>query len=187
MNLVIELNRISLSWNWLRYPIALFFSFLLAGFINTPSIADLTNSTMGVGVAFAPIGGHGFSLRKLPEKGFGYQCGTVFWRNNGDSYFNAGGELLYVLKHTRLTAFYIPAGIAFTYMSQMQWRYDPNIPYQDQEYRETTSHISGGAGLGFAARFENWDDLWFSLDMAMVIEKADIMPLPQFAIHYFFR
>jgi len=182
-----ELNEIASPRNWFRNIVTKFFPILVAGLITTPSLAELSNSTMGVGVAFAPIGGHGFSYRKLPESGFGYQCGTIFWRNNGDSYFNVGGEVLYVLKHTRLTAFYIPAGIGFSYTNQMQWRYDPNLPNQNQEYREKTTHISGGAGLGFAARAANWEDIWFSLDLVMVADKADILPLPQFAIHYFFR
>jgi hypothetical protein len=152
---------------------------LLASAVN----AESKEPTMGLGAAFAPIGGQGFSFRKLPESGFGYQCGAIFWKSNENSYFNLGGELIYVLRHTRLTAFYVPVGISYTYESQLQYRYDN----QNQEYRETTNHFSGGAGLGFTARPASWEDIWFSLDLVMVVDRSDIMPLPQVAIHYFFR
>jgi len=171
----------------MRKLISLFLALLVAGLTATSSQAESSISTIGVGAAFAPIAGHGFSFRKLPESGFGYQVGTIFWKNGGNSYFNIGGEVLYVLRHTRLTAFYVPAGIAYSYDNQLQYRYDMNAPYASHEYREIDTRISGGAGLGFAARTENWDDLWFSLDLVMVASENDILPLPQFAIHYFFH
>jgi hypothetical protein len=158
-----------------------------ASFIPRPASAASTPFTMGVGVAFAPIGGHGFSFRKVPQSGFGFQCGTIFWKNNSDSYFNLGGEVLYVLRHTRLTAFYIPVGVSATYESQLQYRYDPPYTGMGQEYRETTTHFAGGAGLGFTVRSSAWEDIWFSMDLVMVADRDDVMPLPQFAIHYFFK
>ena len=163
--------------------LALILSTLVVQYAQGEDVAP----TLGIGAAFAPIGGHGFSLRKMPETGFGFQMGTIFWKTSNDAYFNVGGELLYILKHTRLTAFYVPVGIGFSYLSQLQYRYDPSLPNQNEEYREKTTHISGGAGLGFAARPQSWEDIWFSLDLVMVAEDNDILPLPQFAIHYFFR
>lgn len=149
--------------------------------------AEQSPATLGIGAAFAPIGGHGFSLRKMPETGFGFQVGTIFWKTSNDAYFNVGGELLYMLKHTRLTAFYVPVGIGFSYLSQLQYRYNPSLPNQNEEYRDKSTLISAGAGLGFAARLQNWEDIWFSFDLVMVAEESSILPLPQFAIHYFFR
>ncbi len=171
-------------WICKNYLTMLLLAFLLAGLLATSLTAEPAASSIGVGVAFAPIGGHGFSFRKLPQSGFGYQCGTIFWKNSENSYFNLGGELLYVLRHTRLTAFYVPVGISFTYDNQLLYRNEP--PYNEQ-YRDRSKYISGGAGIGFTGRFESWEDIWFSLDLAMVADKSYLGPLPQFAIHYFFR
>ncbi len=177
-------DRLSL---WRGYARRFLWSIPLVGLLVLPSRSEPVESTMGVGVAFAPIGGHGFSFRKLPESGFGYQCGTIFWKSGGDSYINLGGELMYVLKHTHLTAFYIPMGVSVSYNSQLQYRYDPSFPNQNQQSRVTTTYVSGGAGLGFAARSAGWEDIWFSLDLVLVADRSDILPLPQCAIHYFFR
>jgi hypothetical protein len=175
------------QWIWKIAPTRHFLVLILVCLITVSSKAEPQVATLGIGVAFAPIGGNGFSLRKLPETGFGYQVGTIFWKNNGDSYLNLGAELLYVLKRNRLTAFYVPFGVAFYYSSQLQYRYDPLLPNSNQEYRETTKSFAGGAGLGFAARPASWDNVWFSLDLVMVADQGDILPLPQCAIHYFFR
>ncbi len=185
MKTVIERPLFFVRRNWKKDPPKLLLSLLLVVMIAMSSTAEPEVATMGVGVAFAPIGGQGFSFRKFPESGFGYQCGTIFWKSGGDSYINVGGELMYLLRHTRLTAFYLPAGIGISYTSQMQ--YDPSLSYPNQEYRQRTTQVSGGAGIGFAARSESWEDIWFSLDLVMVVDGSDITPLPQVAIHYFFR
>ena len=172
---------------WKRYTRGFLLAVLLVSLLASAVNAEPKSSTMGMGAAFAPIGGHGFSFRNLPEAGFGYQVGTIFWKNSEDSYFNLGGELIYVLRHTRLTAFYVPFGVGVTYTSQLYYRVDSTYPNQSHEYRETITHFSGGAGIGFTARPASWEEIWFSLDIVMVVDRSDIMPLPQVAIHYFFR
>lgn len=161
---------------WKRCTRGFLLAVLLVSLLASSTVnAEPKASTMGMGAAFAPIGGQGFSFRSLPESGFGFQVGTIFWKNNEDSYFNLGGELIYVLRHTRLTAFYIPVGLGVTYTSQ------------SNQYREKITNLAGGAGVGFTARPASWEDIWFSLDLVMVVDRSDIMPLPQVAIHYFFR
>ena len=157
---------------------------LVASLSIAQARADESLSTLGVGFAFAPIGGHGFSFRNLPQSGFGYQCGTIFWKSGESSYFNGGAELIYVLRHTENTAFYAPLGIAYSYKSDLAYRYDTNPP---QQYRQTTNDVAGGGGLGFTARIKSWENIWFSLDLVMYADKGDILHLPQGAIHYYFK
>lgn len=176
--------------NWKKILTILLLSLVLSQSVANPGVAaeqPATPATLGIGAAFAPIAGHGFSFRKLPEKGFGFQCGTIFWKTGSESFFNFGAEILYVLKHTRLTAFYVPAGIGYSYRNVLQYRYFGTPDLTQTEYREKTTNIFAGAGLGFTARTESWEDIWFSLDLVMVANKEDILPLPQFAIHYYFR
>ncbi len=166
--------------------LALLISLLLLASVPTDSGAE---ETLGMGIAWAPIAGNGFSFRSMPAKGWGYQCGTVFWKNNKDSYVNIGGAALFILKRSAQTALYVPIGLGFTYEHNSYQQPDyPNNPYSSMhDVNEKSSGFAAGAGLGFTASVGNWQDVWFSFELVMMAEKSNILPMPQVAVHYFFR
>lgn len=141
--------------------------------------------TKAIGMAWAPIAGNGFSFRYLPVEGRGFQCGTVFWKDGGDGYVNLGAAALFPLKRSEKTALYVPVGLGYTYYRNTyeEWRPD-NTTY---EVREKESTLALGAGIGVTVRTGNWDDVWFSFDLVMMASKDDIMPMPQAAIHYYYK
>jgi len=146
--------------------------------------------TLGIGVSAGLVGGSGFSFRKLPSDGMGFQVATMYLRTSSETYFNLGYEALYVLKRTRSTALYAVAGMAYTYnRSQNDGFWD--ISSGSSQWIPPTTDISkglaGGAGIGVALRMGGWDQVWLSLDLLLTAYHATVLPYPQAAAHYFFK
>jgi len=142
--------------------------------------------SLGLGLAWAPIGGQGFSLRKIPYDQNGYQCGVIFWKGSENGYFNIGAEYLFVLKHTRMTALYVPVGFAFTYDRYTEYYYG-GYGFSDSTDVIEDNFFTVGGGVGFMFRSERLENIWFSFDLVMVAQKDYIGPIPQVAAHYMFK
>jgi hypothetical protein len=152
--------------------------------------------TLGFGGSAGMLSGSGFSVRKLPMLGFGFQASGIYYRTASKTYFSLGYEELYVLNRTRSTALYLLAGVSYTYdrWDDVEWydyQWDPNTQRNISVYHSGQRHLdrgfAGGAGLGLAVHFGNYERIWASFDMMMGAYQDQVVPYPQAAIHYLFK
>lgn len=160
--------------------------------LSPPAWAQ-TQESLGFGLSAGKVGGHGFSVRKLPMEGHGYQAGGIYIRTSSVTFFILGGEGLYVLKRTPSTALYLAYGLSYMHH---RWDDDEWVPvwndgqYQG-EYNTRVRHwdkgVSAGGGIGFALALGGWERMWISGDLMLTAYHNTVLPLPQGAVHYLFR
>ena len=137
---------------------------------------------LGLGMAFAPIAGNGFSVRYLPESKWGWQAGAVFFKSSDHSFANVGGAALWVIKHESNTAIYLPIGASFSYSNQLEME-GPD----DHEVRRRSSNLDFGAGLGLTGHLAGMDDIWLFADLVILFSAKYIGPMPQIGVHYYLK
>lgn len=167
--------------------VIVFISVFLFLTMNTLSLAQ---ETLGFGVAAGRTGGSGFSVRKLPMDGFGWQAGGIYLRSADMTYFNLGAEEFYILNHTQNTCLYLAGGLSYSYerTKEENWVWDaPRSAYITEVTRNTSKGFAVGAGVGVAFRYAQWDQIWFSADLLLTAYHDTVLPSPQCAVHYFFR
>jgi|GEM_PF-2154740 len=144
----------------------------------------------GFGFAVGSVCGNGFSIKRLPVHGFGYQAGIIYFKNTDASYFNIGSELLLTLNRTSTTALYLIAGIS--YEDQFNTEIDSSGLNSNNREVDYESHhreygIAGGVGMGISYNYARWERLWWSGDLVLRAYKDTVLPMPQFGVHYLFK
>jgi hypothetical protein len=142
--------------------------------------------TLGFGLSGGMVAGNGFSVRRMPLTGFGWQAGGILLKTASETYFNLGGEYLYVLNRTQSTSLYLAGGLAYIYESNEKHVWDDSQRRYNTE-DDIKRGVAGGAGVGIAIRFTKWEQMWFSGDLMLTAYRDTVLPSPQVAIHYFFR
>lgn len=159
---------------------------IISGFlllaVTTSSVAQ---ETLGFGVAAGRTGGSGFSVRKLPMTGFGWQTGGIYLKSADMTYFNYGYEQLYILNRTNNTCLYVAAGLSYSYerTKDVYWAAWDQMVTE----RTTSKGFAGGLGTGVSFRYAQWEQIWFSADLLLTADDDTVLPSPQCAVHYFFR
>ncbi|MBM3328606.1 MAG: hypothetical protein FJY67_03915 [Calditrichaeota bacterium] len=142
----------------------------------------------GFGFSFGRLCGNGFSIRHLRAEGWGYQSGGIYFRNSERTYASLGGQALYTLNRTDATALYLLAGLAYNYSRSDESYHNDTVKGSQYELVRTRDEgVAIGAGLGLAFHWRNWERLWGSVDLALAAYKDDVLPYPQFGIHYMFK
>lgn len=138
--------------------------------------------TKGFGFAIGTISGSGFSYRLMPlSGGIGFQGGIIGFKTEDESYFNVGFEGLYVLNRVQTHALYLLAGLSYTRTA------DRSDSSGTPDSWEVESGISVGGGMGISYNFSRWERIWWSGDLVLRYYRDTLLPMPQFAVHYFFR
>ncbi len=154
----------------------------------SPSIT-CAEETLGFGVAAGRTGGTGFSVRRMPLEGFGWQAGGIYLKSTELIYGNIGAETFYILNRTKNTCLYLAGGLSYSYDRSkeelMHWVTHDSLV--TETHYNTSDGFAAGAGVGVAFRYAQWDQIWFSADLLLTADKDTVLPSPQFAIHYFFR
>lgn len=153
--------------------------------VGSPSRVAKAEETLGFGVAAGRTGGMGFSVRKMPLAGFGWQAGGIYIKSTDMTYGNIGCETFYILNRTKNTVLYLAGGISYTYDRTKE---DYWIDYNHMETRHHLDEGAAvGAGVGASFRYSQWEQVWFSADLLLTADDDTVLPSPQVAIHYFFR
>ncbi len=138
----------------------------------------------GFGFSAGSICGNGFSIKKMPMKGVGYQAGIIYLQTKDDSYFNFGCEMLYTLHRASSTALYLIFGVSYEAHSYIEEHW--NLDHYEQE-RVHDNGVAGGFGMGISYNYARWERLWWSGELVLRAYKEEVLPMPQFGVHYLFK
>ncbi len=160
--------------------------------VSLAAIPGIVNAqeTLGFGVSAGRSCGNGFSVRRLPVNGFGWQAGGIYLKSSTTTYSNIGVEQLYILNRTENSSLYLVGGLSYSYerTRSENWVWDSQTAsYYTQVGHSTSKGLGGGVGVGAAFRYAQWDQIWFSADLMLTAYHDTVLPSPQCAIHYFFR
>lgn len=126
---------------------------------------ELVSIHHGLGLSAGMVGGWGFSYRIIPDKGFGFHTGFLYYSAGDNFFFNIAFEPLYYVHSGNSTSLYIAGGLRLT-------------------ATDDDTKLMGGIGLGVSYR--RFDRIWTSLDLIMTKYEDVFLPLPQGSIHYIF-
>ncbi|MFC2150835.1 hypothetical protein ACFLQV_04965 [Calditrichota bacterium] len=151
-------------------------------------LTPVFSQSLGLGAAYAPIGGEGFSMRVHLDEKVGLQCGAIVYKNDSETYLSGGVEAIYYLPRKLNTRFYFPVGFGITYHERDDgYHTTENGQYRYVERSIITREYAYGLGFGLSRRSYAESDIWIFTDVIMMARGDYIGPHLQFGIHYYIR
>jgi len=153
---------------------------------STYEESEDTLRTAGFGLSFGILGANGFSYRKLPQHGAGYQLGGIALVESDWKYFKLSAQYLYGLSRTRLTCFYFVAGISYKYNRAK----DADVTngwtgeVTPGKWVTRASRWAVGAGFGLGTRKLLHERVWGSVELPLTYDGKTLLPWPTATVHY---
>lgn len=107
------------------------------------------------------------------------------WFTEDNSYFKLSAQYLYGLSRTRLTCFYLIAGVSYKYTRDKETVYHWGQP--NEEHWDANARWAVGAGLGIATRKLIHERIWWSVELPLTYTKNSLIPWPTATVHYLVR
>jgi len=142
--------------------------------------------TRGIGFSGGILAGNGFSYRRQPPKGHGYQFSGIYLMLEDWHYFKIAAAWLYSLARTRLTSFYIITGFSYKYVCERDSRYITvnNQTVREEYWKTSASRLAFGVGPGISTRKLIYERIWGSVDLPLTVYDGKLLLMPMMSVHY---